>query len=113
MSYRFIFDDMFNRTIPAVMIDARKGTPLANQIGNVIKGLTDAEVAKVVAGVLPYKIEALANGGLVGYITINTNLQPVSVYQQLIRPNFQQFIVQINQEISNFIKGNDWVYDSI
>lgn len=105
--YRFIYDMDYRRTIPAAMIDARAGTPLANQIGTVIKGYTDAAVAAVGSFTIPYKIET-HRGNLVGVFTLNIDGtgQIATVGQVVIRPAFQSNNVEISQQIANFIEIN-------
>lgn len=107
MIYRVIFDDQWFRTIPACLIDSRVGTPIANQIGNVMQAYIEAKLAQIPPGGLTYKIETM-NGVLVAVFVIsNTGIFVFSV----VRPAFQQFGEIIEQEISSFITGNDWVYD--
>ncbi len=110
MTIRIIYDIEYSRTIPAVLIDSRKGTPLANQIGSVIKSATDAEVAKVVPGVIPYKLETM-QGNLVGYIALQVASGAASVYLKGLRPAFQPFDADISSQINTFIISNIWVND--
>lgn len=106
MIYRVIFDDQWFRTIPSCMIDARVGTPLAGATGFVIQGYIEKNLA-LVPGNLTYKIET-NNGVLVGVFVMKPDSTLVF---SVIRSAFQQFGADITQEISNFIQGNNWVYD--
>lgn len=106
MTNRIIFDDQWYRTIPACMIDARVGTPYANAIGSVIQGYIDHNLT-LATGNLTYKIETM-NGGLVGVFVLGRD---GTFLFSVIRPAFQQFSEEIEQEISTFIQGNNWVYD--
>lgn len=110
MTVRIIYDIEYSRTIPATMIDSRKGTPLANQIGSIIKSSTDAEVAKVVSNVIPYKLESL-QGNLVGYIGLRIVDNAASVYLKGLRPAYQPFDADISNQINIFITSNVWVND--
>lgn len=112
MTYRFIIDDQPFRTIPAVIIDSRAGTPLANQIGAVIKSYTDSQVALVTDSVIPYKIETGA-GSLAGYFTLQVILgnQIAQLQQFVLRPAFKQFLSGISVQIDTFITTNNWKSD--
>lgn len=107
--YRFIYDIDYRRTIPAVMIDARAGTPLANQIGSVIKGYTDAAVAAIGPFTIPYKIEN-HRGNVAGIFTLNVDGtgKIATLGQFVLRPAFQVFSLNISEQISTFITNNLW-----
>jgi hypothetical protein len=111
--YRFVFDIDYRRSIPAVMIDARAGTPLANQIGSVIKGYTDAAVAAVGPFTIPYKIEVNHRGNLVGIFTLNVNGtgKIATLGQFVLRPAFQVDNSAILAQIVNFIQTNGFAPD--
>lgn len=106
--YRFVFDIDYRRTIPACMIEARAGTPLANQIGSVIKGYTDAAVASVGPFTIAYKIETRHRGNLVGIFTLNLDGtgKIATLGQFVLRPAFQVYNSIISGQIANFIQTN-------
>lgn len=111
--YRFVFDIDYRRTIPACMIEARAGTPLANQIGSVIKGYADAAVAAVGPFSIPYKIEVNHRANLVGIFVLNVNGtgKIATLGQFVLRPAFQKDLTTISQQISTFISNNLWGCD--
>lgn len=111
--YRFVYDIEYRRTIPACMIDARAGTPLANQIGSVIKGYTDAAVAAVGPFSIPYKIEVNHRGNLVGIFVLNVNGtgKIATLGQFVLRPAFQVNNSVISAQIVSFIQLNGWQQD--
>jgi hypothetical protein len=110
----FIYDDQFYRTIPACIIDGRNGNPaVSGQIGNVIKAFCDAEVNKASQpGVLTYKMETIS-GNLAGVLTLQEVNGVVSVYQLWLRDAFKANLSEIQGDISIFITGRDWVFDSL
>ena len=110
MMYRVIYDDQYFRTIPACMIDARVGTPLANATGAMMEEFIQPKVALIVPGVLPYKLES-PNGNLAGVFALQTSSTGAVLLFSIIRPAFVEDQVNISQEIVNFIQGQDWVYD--
>lgn len=112
MIYRFIYDDQPFRTIPGVLIDSRAGTPLANQIGTVIKAYTDGQVSLVTDNVIPYKVET-DSGNLAGYFTLQVILgnQSAQMQQFVLRPGFKQFLSEISAQINTFITGGQWKPD--
>lgn len=112
MTYSFIIDDQPFRTIPAVIIDSRAGTPLAHQIGTVIKAYTDSQVALVTDSVLVYKIESNL-GNIAGYFTLQVILgnQTAQLQQFVLRPAFKQFLSEISAQIDTFITELQWKPD--
>jgi hypothetical protein len=56
-----------------------------------------------------YKVESL-QGSLAGYFTLNVNTgnKTAVLGQFVLRPAFQQFLNQIQNQISNFIQSNNW-----
>jgi hypothetical protein len=113
MTFDFIFSREQYRIIPAVLIDNRANIPaIANQIGTVIKAYTDSQVALVTPTTLFYKVESNL-GSICGYFTLNVNVgtKAVALGQFVLRPNFQQFLTQITNQISTFIQSNMWQND--
>lgn len=112
MTIRFIYEPDYPRIIFACMMDARAGTPLANKIGAVQKQFIELEVQKVVPDVIPYRLESDL-GVIIGYMSLLTanNGTTVSLYQLVVRPAFQLFSAEIQQNISNFISNNGWQPD--
>ncbi len=112
MTYRFIIDDQPFRTIPAVIIDSRAETPIANQIGAVIKAYTDSQVALVTDSVIAYKIET-GTGSIAGYFTLQVILgnQTAQLQQFVLRPAFKQFLSEISAQIDTFITELQWKPD--
>lgn len=114
MMYRFIYDENYFITIPACMIDSRAGTPLANKTGDIIKGYTDAAVAKVVPGTIPLRIESDL-GSIVGNLVLNkTNFgNSVEIILKVVRSNFQPLMEEIDSAIQNYMVGLDWKFESL
>lgn len=113
MSYRFIYGQPeCNRVIPAVLIDKRASIPeIKNKPGIIIKTFTDAQVALVTDSCIFYKIET-EQGNLAGYFTIQIIREGVPIILQYeLRPAFQQFDLQISQEIAIFITNGGWKID--
>lgn len=112
MSYIFSYSLEYGRIIPACMIDARVGTNLENALGTVIKSVTDAQVNLIDDNVLFYKIETI-QGNLVGYfsIKVNPNTGAGNLFIQTIRPAFNDNLLEINEQISNFILNGAWQSD--
>lgn len=103
MNIRLIYDIEYERTIPAVIKEARASIPqVKNQIGTAIKAYCDGQVALVATGVIPYKIETYS-GNLAGYVAIRVVSGEASVYLKELRPAFVQFDTEISQQINNFI----------
>jgi len=112
MTYRIIFDDQYFRTLPSCIIDNRVKLGLGNAIGSAIQAYIDSQVALVVPGVLPYKIETV-NGNLTGVFALFVHpTDGATILFQVIRPGFQEDLTNIQAEISSFIQGNDWQYDT-
>lgn len=113
MNFNFIYEPTYYPQVMfACLVDARKGTPLANQTGDVIKAAVDLEIAQITDNVLFYKIEADDNV-LAGYFAImlnNMGGNPVK-FKQVLRPAFQVFSIDISILISNFIQSNGWQPD--
>lgn len=111
MSYRMIYMTDFQRTISGIIIDSQYSIPvISNQVGAIIKQYVDGEINKVVANVIPYKIET-ENGNLAGYFTLQTDGQFAILLQKQLRPAFQQFDGEISAEITTFIQQNGWKND--
>ena|ERR1700760_3018033 len=112
MGYLITYDLEYKRTIPAVLIENRANIPeIKNQIGVVIKRYVDMEVGMVAENVLPYRVETYL-GVLVGYFTVQiSNIgQNATKLQQVLRPQFQEFI-DISQNINNFITNGGYIPD--
>lgn len=111
MTFKFTYELDYPRIIFACMIDARAGTPLANKVGSVQKQFIDIEIAKVTSDVIFYRIEE-GFGVMAGYFSLLTANQgtTVSLYQFVLRPAFQPFSIEIQQNITNFIT-NGWQSD--
>src|ERR1700753_1135747 len=109
---RFIYDIEYKRTIFGVLVDARKGTPIANQIGIVIKNYVDGKIALVGPNSIPYKLET-HSGTVAGYMTLEVSGTIISAVlgQFVLRPAFQQFSTEILSEIGTFIQSNVWKSD--
>lgn len=105
MTIRFIYEPDYPRLIPAILIDARAGTHLANKTGVVIKQFTDAAVAAVTPQTIVYRLEDAVLGVIVGYMTLETgNMGQTAVLSGVtLRPAFQSSAAEIQQNISNFI----------
>lgn len=114
MIQTFTYDEQYFRTIPACIIDGRKGnSAVAVQPGYAIKAFTDNEVDKSSQpGVIPYKMETV-NGNLVGYMSIKVDNGQPSLYQLWLREAFKVNSAQIISEIGIFIQGLDWQFDSL
>lgn len=113
MTVRFIYDMEYERTIPAVLKDARASIPqIKNQIGAVIKQFTDSQVALITDNVLPYKLET-TEGNLIGYIAIRVVGGEATVYLKQLRPAFMQFDSEISEQINNFVINGFWKFDNI
>lgn len=113
MTYRFIYSQSEkNRIVPAVLIDKRAAvTGMANQIGSVIKSITDSQVAIIDETCIFYKIET-EGGNLAGYFTLKVIREgTVSLLQYELRPPFEQFSSVISGIINNFMVAGKWVYD--
>lgn len=113
MSRRILYNESYKRVIPAVLIDSRAFVPaITTATGYEVKAYTDAQVSLVTSTVIPYKIET-DNGNLAGYFNLQVSTSPVSasVLNKQLRPAFQQFESEINQEISNFIQSSNWKAD--
>jgi S1-C subfamily serine protease len=111
MTYRIIFDDQYVRTIPSCIIEARKTNGLANAIGTVMESYIQSQIALIVPGVLPYKIETI-NGNLAGVFSLQTTASGLAtVLFSIIRPAFVADQSNITAEINTFIQSNNWVYD--
>lgn len=113
MTFNFIYEPMYYpQVIFACMVDARKGTPLANQNGFSIQEYVENQVSLVGDDVLFYKIED-NNGVLVGYLSLKvTNMgKNVTKFQLVIRANFQSFTSEIEDSITSFINTGRWSPD--
>ena len=111
MTFTLTYDLDYQRTIPAVIIDSRAVIPaIKNQLGYVVKKYFDAQVALVGANSLPYKIET-NDGNLAGICTIEVSGNTAILGQFVLRPAFQQFILQIQQVIGTFIQNFNWQDD--
>lgn len=110
---RVVYASEYQRIIPACIIDSRAFIPeVLNQVGTVIESFTDAEVAKVVEGVLPYKLETM-EGNMIGFFSLKLDGSTVGIYQRFIRPAFRRFDLEISQRIAIFIHQNEYVADTI
>lgn len=112
-TYRFIYEpNEYPRIIQGVNIDSRATIPaIKNQIGAVIKTYVDVEVDKVKGhpSILFFRIET-KEGVLAGYMSLKVkgDAANATLYQYLLRPNFQQFNTEISVELVNFIVQNKW-----
>lgn len=113
MTIHFIYEPDYARLIPAILIDARSGTPLANKRGVVIKQFTDAAVAAVTPETIVYRLENATTGVIAGMLTVITgNMGQTAVVGTVtLRPAYQSSGADISQQISNFITGNGWKPD--
>lgn len=113
MTIRFIYEPDYPRLIPAIMIEARAGTPLANKTGAVIKQFTDAAVAAVTPENIVYRLEANDLGIIAGFATVVTiqNGQVGVLGTLVLRPAFQSFTAEISTLIGNFITNNGFKPD--
>lgn len=94
------------------IIDARKGSILANKTGPVIKTEIDSRLSLITANVLVYKIET-EKGNMGGYFSMIVNEENKTgiLQQKVIRPSFESKQLEISQLISNFIFGGQWKRD--
>lgn len=113
MIVRFIYEPDYPRLIPAIMIEARAGTPLANKTGVVIKQFTGAAVAAVTPETIVYRIENAVSGAIAGFMTVNTsNKGQVGVLGGVtLRPAYQSSAAEISEQIAIFVNGNGWKPD--
>jgi hypothetical protein len=113
MTVRFIYEPDYPRLIPAIMIEARAGTPLANKTGAVIKQFTDSAVAAVTPETIVYRIENAVLGVIAGYMTVEVgNMGQTAVLSGVtLRPAYQSSAEDISQQISNFMAENGWKPD--
>lgn len=111
-TYRIIFSKEYQRIVPALMIDTREGTALANQIGTVIKSYTDAAVNAITDNTLFYKLETM-QGVLSGYFTleINKETNTVNVASMILRHAFKTDILNIENQVNSFIQSSNWRQD--
>lgn len=112
MTYRIIYCQEYQRIITSCIIDARKGTLLANKRGAVIKAEIDIQIALIAPNVLVYKIET-EKGNMGGYfsITVNEENKTGTLQQKVLRNSFESKQLEISQLISNFIFGGEWKRD--
>lgn len=111
MSIRIIYCQEPERVIPAVLIDNRANIPaITNVTGFAIKAYTDAQVAMIVPGVLPYRLET-DMGNLAGFMTLQTSGGGAGLYQFVLRPAFLSQKTEILGIISNFIMQGNWKAD--
>lgn len=101
----------YNRVIPAIILEGRQTiVATKNKTGFEVKEYFDAEIAKVVDGVLPYKMETEL-GNLVCYFSLKQVGTGIELYQQFTRMNFAAFSDEITAKISNFITINGFEQD--
>lgn len=113
MTFRIIYASEYNRIIPACIIDSRKFIPdVLNKSGSVVKAFVDVEIAKIKAGVLPYKIETM-DGNMVGFFSVKLDNGTADIYQRIIRPAFRSFDLEISQLIATFISSNEYIADQL
>lgn len=102
------------RIMQAVIIDNRATlfpAPPQNYNGNTIQSYVDGQVAMVTANVVLYKILTL-NGNLVGYFSLQFMASySVNKLQQLIRPQYEYDVANIDALIDTFVASNAWAND--
>jgi len=99
------------RIMQAVIIDNRATLFTIPYNGNTIQSYVDNQVSLVNENVVVYKILTL-NGNLVGYFSLEFIASySVSKLQQLIRPQYNYDIANINQLINTFVQSNEWTND--
>jgi len=114
MTFHLVYDENYILTIPAVLIDNRANLPIANKTGKEIKIYTDAEVEKVVPGVITYKIENDL-GNLAGYLLLKQgNFEnSIDILKLVLRPQFQSFTDQINEQVKIYMSGGGWKFETL
>ena len=112
MSFIIIYSKDYDRVIPAVIIDAREGTPIANQIGIVIKAYIDEVLNSITSNSIFYTLST-SDAVLAGYfiLTVDKENSTVVLNSILLRPAFQKNITEVTLQINNFIAGNTWKND--
>lgn len=99
--------------MPAVLIDARASNPsLAGKVGSEIKSFTDGAVNKLGSLVLFYKLETLF-GNIAGFlcITLGDMGNKVEKIDFVLRPAFQSFTEDLENQIQNFVQTNGYQVD--
>ncbi len=93
----------YNRILPAIILEGRQSIAATkDKTGFEVKAYFDAEIAKVVDGVLPYKMET-ETGNLACYFSLKQVGAGIEQYQLFVRPNFLAFNSDIILKISTFI----------
>lgn len=101
----------FNRVIPAIVLESRQLiAAIKNKSGFEVKAYFDAEISKVIEGVIPYKIE-IESGNLAAYFSLKQVAAGSELYQLFVRPNFLAFSSLINTKITTFINDGGWKQD--
>lgn len=113
MTFDLIFEQDYTRIIPAVINDSWSIIPQTKmQFGSVIKSYSDSQLALIVPGVLPYRIES-NEGNLAGYMALQVNNNVATVLLFQLRPGFVALTNQISQNIGTFIQSNLWLNDML
>lgn len=113
MTFTLQYELDFKRLISAVINDSRNTIPeTTNQSGIVIFDYIQDQIARVVPGVLIYRI-ITGNGNLGGYAAIQVQGSLISLLFYQFRPAFQDFTSEILDNISIFIQQNGPLQDII
>lgn len=106
MMYDLKYELDYKRVMMAVINDARNTIPeTTDQPGSVIYAYSQAQIAKVVPGVLVYRISS-QEGNLGGFCAIQVQNGVITLLFFQLRPAFQPFEAQILQFIGTFIQNN-------
>ena len=113
MRFSLSYELDFKRVMLAVINDARNTIPeTTDKPGMVIYDYIQAQIARVVPGVLIYRI-CTENANLGGYCGIQVQNGAIQLLFFQLRPAFQPFEPEILQFIGTFIQGNGPMQDII
>lgn len=114
MSYRILYTTEPERIIAAAIMEARNTIDaIKGKSGNDAKSYVDGQIDLVHQNsALVYKV-CTFNENMVGYFALSVTNMGLNVtnISQVIRPNYQSLIVEVNQAITNFINTGGWKPD--
>lgn len=113
MDVTLIYNEDYDRIVPAVLIDTRiTNTFIQGSNGWVINSYVELELQKIASNVLFYRIES-ALGSLVGYcmIQVNETTLSASILSLNVRNCFNNDKGDVANQINNFITNGTWFQD--
>lgn len=111
-SYTITYCENYKALFWGIIADSRSNIPgIKDAVGNVIKSYVDSQIALVVPGVIPYKIEI--SGSVAGFFGLKTGGGAAEIVFLQLRPAFTGDVLAVNQQISTFISSSSYQFDTL